>query len=101
MIALDGLEVNPYADLVNVWTQEDTCGYVRTRKGTISPVEQLKPASLYCGCTAPEPSRAPEPTVVPTFRSPHLTLTFDDLEAGLSALAVAEHEIRHNPYHEH
>lgn len=39
--------------------------------------------------------------VVPTFRSPHLTLTFDDLEAGLSALAVVEHEIRHNPYHEH
>lgn len=39
MIALDGLGVNPYADVVNVWTQEDTCGYVPTRKGTILPFE--------------------------------------------------------------
>lgn len=38
--------------------------------------------------------------VVPTFRSPHVTLAFVDLDAGLAALETAEHETRLNPYHE-
>lgn len=43
---------------------------------------------------------AAEIEVVPTFRSPHVTLAFADLEAGLAALNVVEHQIRPNPYHE-
>lgn len=38
--------------------------------------------------------------VVPTFRSPHVTLAFADLDAGLAALETVEHVIRPNPYHE-
>lgn len=37
--------------------------------------------------------------VVPTFRSPHVTLAFTDLDAGLRALHTVEHETRTNPYH--
>ncbi len=37
--------------------------------------------------------------VVPTFRSPHVTLAFTDLDTGLSALQIVEHETRANPYH--
>jgi hypothetical protein len=38
--------------------------------------------------------------VVPTFRAPHVTLAFSDLEAGLEALEVTPHERRANPYHQ-
>lgn len=38
--------------------------------------------------------------VHPTFRTPHVTIAFTDLEAGLSALEALEHERRPNPYHE-
>jgi hypothetical protein len=37
--------------------------------------------------------------VVPTFRSPHVTLAFTE-DAGLAALETVEHELRGNPYHE-
>lgn len=43
---------------------------------------------------------AAEIEVVPTFRSPHHTLAFVDLESGLRALDTVEHEIRSNPYYE-
>jgi len=36
----------------------------------------------------------------PTFRTPHVTLAFHDLEAGLAALRTAPHECRTSPYHE-
>ena len=48
----------------------------------------------------PEALIAAEIDVVPTFRSPHVTLAFADLEAGLRALETIEHESRPNPYHE-
>ncbi|MDA8367440.1 MAG: hypothetical protein M0Z62_10875 [Actinomycetota bacterium] len=38
--------------------------------------------------------------VVPTFRSPHVTLVFAHLETGLAALRRAPHEAWSNPYHE-
>lgn len=38
--------------------------------------------------------------VVPTFRSPHVTVAFVDLDAGLAAIEAVEHETRPNPYHE-
>ncbi len=38
--------------------------------------------------------------VVPTFRSPHVTLAFGDLDLGLATLEAVEHEVRRNPYHE-
>jgi hypothetical protein len=38
--------------------------------------------------------------VVPTFRSPHVTVAFVDLDAGLTAIETVEHETRPNPYHE-
>ena len=39
--------------------------------------------------------------VVPTFRTPHVTLAWDDdLLAGLARLEAARHERRANPYHE-
>ncbi len=44
--------------------------------------------------------RALSVEVVPTFRSPHVTLAFTDLEAGLTTLARSRHERRPNPYHE-
>ena len=37
--------------------------------------------------------------VVPTFRSPHVTVAFVDLDAGLVALESVEHDTRPNPYH--
>ena len=38
--------------------------------------------------------------VVPTFRTPHVTLAFHgDLDDGLARLALADHERRDNPYH--
>jgi hypothetical protein len=36
---------------------------------------------------------------VPTFRSPHVTLAFDDLDKGLAALDRVRRERRPNPYH--
>lgn len=38
--------------------------------------------------------------VLPTFRSPHVTIGFPDLEHGLSVLASSFRERRINPYHE-
>jgi hypothetical protein len=38
--------------------------------------------------------------VVPTFRSPHVTLAFAELDTGLEVLETAPHERRENPYHE-
>lgn len=38
--------------------------------------------------------------VVPTFRAPHVTLAFIELDAGLQALETVPHERRENPYHE-
>lgn len=39
-------------------------------------------------------------SVVPTFRTPHVTVAFDgDLDSGLAALAGTVHEQRRNPYH--
>lgn len=39
--------------------------------------------------------------VVPTFRRPHVTITWaDDLDTGLDRLDSAEHVRRENPYHE-
>lgn len=39
--------------------------------------------------------------IVPTFRAPHVTIAFDgDLEVGLQQLRVADHDERHNPYHD-
>lgn len=37
--------------------------------------------------------------VVPTFRAPHVTLAFRELEAGLHALETVPHDRRPNPYH--
>lgn len=37
--------------------------------------------------------------VVPTFRSPHVTVAFVDLDAGLVSLESVEHDPRPNPYH--
>jgi hypothetical protein len=37
--------------------------------------------------------------VVATFRTPHVTIAFKDLDAGLRLLAEADHEVRPNPYH--
>lgn len=37
--------------------------------------------------------------VVPTFRSPHVTLAFADLDAGLRTLRSLAHETRVNAYH--
>lgn len=40
--------------------------------------------------------------IVPTFRTPHVTLAFDgDLDAWVDRLRTADHEERTNPYHEH
>ena len=40
--------------------------------------------------------------VVPTFRTPHVTIAFsDDLDAALSRLVVLGVNHRPNPYHEH
>jgi hypothetical protein len=40
--------------------------------------------------------------VVPTFRSPHVTIAFrGDLDKGLRRLAVLRTDVRTNPYHEH
>ena len=39
--------------------------------------------------------------IVPTFRTPHVTIAFDgDLEVGLQRLRVADHDERNNPYHD-
>ena len=38
--------------------------------------------------------------VVPTFRSPHVTLAFAELDTGLEVLETVPHERRENPYHE-
>jgi hypothetical protein len=39
--------------------------------------------------------------IVPTFRSPHVTLAFDgDLDVWIDRLRTAEHVERPNPYHE-
>lgn len=38
--------------------------------------------------------------VVPTFRSPHVTIAFADLDAGLSAVARLVFDLRENPYYE-
>ena len=38
--------------------------------------------------------------VVPTFRTPHVTLAHSDLDELLDRLARCEHEVLHNPYHE-
>jgi hypothetical protein len=38
--------------------------------------------------------------VFPTFRTPHVTLAFFDLDAGLDALSTVEHERRKNGYHD-
>jgi len=39
--------------------------------------------------------------VVPTFRTPHITLAFSgELDAGLARLAAAVHDRRPNPYHD-
>ena len=37
--------------------------------------------------------------VAPTFRPPHVTIAFTDLDRGLRLLAGTEHERRPNPYH--
>jgi hypothetical protein len=37
--------------------------------------------------------------VVATFRTPHITIAFYDLDRGLQLLDEAEHEVRPNPYH--
>jgi hypothetical protein len=37
--------------------------------------------------------------VVATFRKPHVTIAFHDIDQGLAHLAEAEHEVRSNPYH--
>jgi hypothetical protein len=37
--------------------------------------------------------------VTATFRTPHVTIAFTDLDRGLRLLAEAEHEGRPNPYH--
>jgi hypothetical protein len=40
-------------------------------------------------------------SIVPTFRTPHVTIAFgDDLDASLTALSGAAHERRVNSYHE-
>ena len=39
--------------------------------------------------------------VIPTFRSPHVTVAFvGDLDVGLEALVATRHERRVNPYHD-
>ena len=39
--------------------------------------------------------------IVPTFRTPHVTLAFDgDLDAWIDRLRTADHSERPNPYHE-
>lgn len=38
--------------------------------------------------------------VVPTFRKPHVTLAFRDLDAGLATLGTVKHEHRKNQYYE-
>ena len=39
--------------------------------------------------------------IVPTFRTPHVTIAFDgDLEVWLERLHVADHDERNNRYHE-
>jgi len=39
--------------------------------------------------------------IVPTFRTPHVTIAFDgDLEVGLQRLWIADHDERNNPYHD-
>jgi hypothetical protein len=39
--------------------------------------------------------------IVPTFRTPHVTLAFDgELDSWLERLRAAEHDERVNPYHE-
>ena len=38
--------------------------------------------------------------VVPTFRTPHVTLAFRDLSGGLAVLNGVEHERRMNRYHD-
>lgn len=39
--------------------------------------------------------------IVPTFRTPHVTLAFDgDLDAWVDRLRTADHDERPNPYHE-
>jgi hypothetical protein len=37
--------------------------------------------------------------VVATFRTPHVTIAFTDLDQGLRLLDTTEHEVRPNPYH--
>lgn len=40
--------------------------------------------------------------IVPTFRTPHVTIAFDgDLDAGLAVLVELGADARPNPYHEH
>lgn len=39
-------------------------------------------------------------TVLPTFRTPHVTIAFADLDHGLAVLASSFRERRPNPYHE-
>lgn len=60
--------------------------------------DQLEP-SRSSASTASATSLAAGIEVVPTFRSPHVTLAFTDLDTGLSALQIVEHETRANPYH--
>lgn len=38
--------------------------------------------------------------VIPTFRTPHVTLAFADLDGGLLTLRSLAHEARANPYHD-
>lgn len=38
--------------------------------------------------------------IVPTFRTPHVTLCHRDLEEFVERLLLCEHETRRNPYHE-
>lgn len=37
--------------------------------------------------------------VVATFRTPHVTIAFSDLDRGLQLLDEVEHDVRPNPYH--
>lgn len=37
--------------------------------------------------------------VAATFRTPHVTIAFSDLDSGLQRLDETEHETRANPYH--
>ena len=44
---------------------------------------------------------AAEFEIVPTFRTPHVTIAFDgDLEVGLHRLRIADHDERNSPYHD-